>query len=156
MTRELFQIHKQNTKNYLNYMLKMSHYLNRPLIEECEDSYITNISTHKDATEAEVRRHLAQVQELLAKPNTTLRLVGDTKQSGRYDFFDSISYRFETEIVKETIEDYQVVESMRNLVKRHLGLREWAHLECKVMQLFKDGVIGWEQVVEAHKGDCNL
>jgi len=156
MTKEEFFAHKAQTIRTMDYMLELSRTHNKPLTEYAKEYDKKRIIIKRDADEDELRETMLDIAIMMDKPKTVMSMRGETKQSGRYDYFNYIEYSFKTLVVKHEIEAYQVEDMMKLWVKQKLGLNSYDYLECQVMQLFKDGTIEWEDVIKAHKGACKL
>lgn len=156
MTREKFAEHKAQLKRTMEYQLSLSKVYNKPLSNYCGYTDVKTITLNENDTEQDLRDKLLEIAIFMQYDNTTLTQSGHTRASGRYDFFDHVNYNFNTIRVRDELPDQAVEEAMKQLVKRHLGLKPYEHLECKVMQLFKEGIIEWADVIEAHKGDCEI
>ena len=81
-------------------------------------------------------------------------MEGTTFSSGRYDYFKAMQVIIPSIVIRDKIENEQIENAMRQLVKKELRLKEWENLECKVMALYKQSLIEWEDVVLAHKIEC--
>jgi len=90
--------------------------------------------------------HKVNQEELIEQPYCTRHMVG-------------VRYAYETDILRSHIDDRQVTNAMREFVTNKIRLEtnsKYVELECKVMDLFKAGIIDWEMVIESHKRDCSL
>ncbi len=59
-------------------------------------------------------------------------------------------------MVRDKIAKYQIEDTMKALVKKHMGLKPYQTLDCKVMDLYKAGTITWDEAKEAIHKDCDL
>ena len=86
------------------------------------------------------------VEELTEQPYCTVRMVGTR-------------YNYETFSLRDEITDRQVSQATKRIVLSTIRLatgRKYVQVDCKVMDLFKDGFINWETVLESHGKDCSL
>lgn len=155
MTKEDFKRQKEQTKKYMNYMLGLSRYLGYPLKDFCLSTDRINIYMSKDAKPNELIHKINEANILISQ-GYTIQLDGNTKPSGRYDIFESAYFKLSKDLVRDSIEEEQVQDKMRKHIKRKLGLGKWDTLECKVMDLFKKGLITWEEVAKSHSSNCEL
>ena len=156
MKLHIFKAHYQGIEETMKSTLIMSKALNRPLKDYCEKIETETVSIHKDDNEEELRRKQELISSLTLKANTTMSIKGYTKQDGRYDFFNFLEYRFETKVIREVISKNQIEEAMKRLVKKAIGLQSYSYLNCQVMALYKQELIGWDEVVTAHTKECQL
>ena len=84
----------------------------------------------------------------------TKDILGGTRNIGT-------TYRFElpesiTQVTEEMVQRY-MRKAITNIIAKQLGKSKYyISLECKVMELFKSGIIDWNQVLESHKNGCSL
>lgn len=76
--------------------------------------------------------------------------------AGRVGYYShtliSVKYK---ELIHEVSDD--IVKSyMHKALKSMMGLKSYNCIDCKLMQLFKDGKIDWETLIASHKGGCSL
>jgi len=150
MTLEHFKAVKANTESYMTYMLGLSKQLGYPLKDFCREAVITTV-TIEDKAEEDLQ---AKIRMLATMPNLTVK--GHTRPQGRYDIFKSVVFTSTVYKVREAIHPDQVQAEMKKFVRRQLGLYEWSTLHCEIMDLFKKGIIDWDKVIQAHKGECSL
>ena len=152
MTLQHFNAVKQNTEKHMKSQLYYSKHVGYPLAKYC---YITREHTVSiDKYDDNVAEKLYKLSNLAMKH--TLKVSGSTKAEGRYDYFSAVHFTYTEQVLRDCIEPEQVQKEMREWVKRQLGLGQWAELHCRVMDLFKKGLIDWDEVVKAHKGNCSL
>jgi len=156
MKLHIFKAHYQGIEESMRETLTMSKALNRPLKPYCVKLESETVSIHKDNSEEELRRKQELISSLTLKANTTMSIKGYTKQDGRYDYFNFLDYRFETEVIREVIHKSQIEEVMKKLVKKAIGIQSYSYLNCQVMALYKQELIGWDEVVTAHTKECQL
>ena len=86
------------------------------------------------------------VEEVTEQPYCTRYMIG-TK------------YNYEVDMLRDEITDRQVSQSMKRYILDRIRLetgRQYVQVECKVMDLFKDGLIDWNTVLESHGKDCSI
>ena len=92
-----------------------------------------------------------------------LKFHGYTKALGRYDEFTGIDVYYQG-AVPRNYSDEQIETLIQTRTKAELTLivmpdgysENSFHLDCKLMELFKEGVMTMNEVVERSKGDCSL
>jgi len=158
MKLHIFKAHKQGITEAMQETLTMSKALGRPLKDYCiqevkEDVYIY---ANEDRNELDLDELLYKVEQLRKKPNSTMSIHGGTKPAGRYDYFSYVRFIATIDTIKDTIEPHQIEEAMKLLVKKHMGLKSYANLDCKIMDLYKSEVITWEEATEAMHKQCEI
>ena len=154
MTLDHFNSVKKNTEDYMNYMLGMSRYLGKPLEKFCGHEIHETIVIEED--EPQDTLHIKLKRILLLSFNSDVKVTGDTRPSGRYDYFKSASFTVARPELRTSIHPDQVQGEMKEFVRKQLGLGKWDTIRCRVIDLFKQGIIEWDDVVKAHGGDCEL
>jgi len=152
MTLAHFNEVKKNTEAYMNHMLGMSRHIGYPLEKFCGHSVAETV-TIEEGEDYEV---VAERLKYLATMTEPITVSGSTRASGRYDYFDRVHFTIERHQVRPEIAHEQVQDRMKQFVKRELGLKAWDTLHCRVMDLFKQGKIDWDEVIKAHEGSCEL
>jgi len=92
-----------------------------------------------------------------------LKFQGYTKSIGRYDEFTGIDVYYYGAIPR-IYSDEQLETLIQTRTKAELTLivmpegysEQSFHLDCKLMELFKEGTMTMNEVVERSKGDCSL
>jgi len=155
MQLHIFKAHKQGiSENMEQNLIHAKATDNREAPDYCFTKQYETIEIHKSIEGEDLLHQLERGVEL-AK-HGTLKARGRTKQEGRYDFYNSIDYTVTTKHFRTHIEDEQVEEVMKALVKKAMGLRSYDYLNCQVMAIYKRGEITWQEATQAHKEDCNL
>ncbi len=152
-----FNAHKQGIAEAMQETLTLSKHLNRPLKEYCiiyryETVTIPQNEDDRDKPLEELLNDLNALREI---PNSTLSMDGYTKASGRYDYFDRVVYTAKITCIRDSINPSQVEDAMKVLVKKAIGLKSYQHLDCKVMKLYKQSKITWEEAKETMLEECS-
>ena len=108
----------------------------------------------------------ASTEETLSLMKEVVALAGHTKGDinhmtyetpvGRVGYYSHINYYVTYTTVVDEISDQLVKDTVQKAIRNMMGLTNWAYIDCKVMQLFKEGKIDWETVVKSHQEDCTL
>lgn len=85
-----------------------------------------------------------------------ITITHNTRPSGRYDVLDKITLTATTYKTREVLSDLATKSHLRRIMARQLGLHSWQTPECKLVDLFKEGIISWDDLVKSHKKDCEL
>ena len=92
-----------------------------------------------------------------------LKFNGYTKAYGRYDEFESLEVYYQGYTPKKyTKEQLEILIQVRTkaeltqIVMPDDYSEQSFHLDCKLMELFKEGAMTMSEVVERSKGDCSL
>ena len=103
------------------------------------------------------QQKLLELQEFLTEhKNLSLTMESMLYSSGRYDYFKYVKYIATSyELVNEVPEEV-ITGFMKSIVKKQLGLYKHDYLDCKVMKMFKEGIITWEETKRLHHEDCSL
>jgi len=153
MTLDTFWAHKEGITEAMRSSLIMSKHLNKPMHDYCEyiEHIVVTINKGKDKDLSE----LQEIQHLLDE-GYELNVDGDTKQEGRYDYFRCVHFKFSKKLLRDKIKDTQIEDAMIALLKKEMGLTYYAAIECKVMSLFKEGKIDWDDVIKTHTTDYKM
>jgi len=101
-----------------------------------------------------------------------MKFVSDCMQAGRDVSINGIthtpycstytigtSYTIEGRKLREYIADYQITNKMKKFVTDKIRVaidNEYKQLDCKVMDLYKSGIINWNDVIVSHGKECSL
>lgn len=157
MTLDIFWAHKEGITQAMKSALIMSKALNKPMHDYCEYKDYITISFDKGKVEDinEAMDKLQRVQSLI-DDGYTLKIDGETYADGRYDYFHRADFKLSKKLLRDKIEDTQIEDAMRALLKKEMGLGLYKEIECKVIALYKEGKIEWEDVVKAHTTNCKM
>jgi hypothetical protein len=75
---------------------------------------------------------------------------------GRVGYYDHTTFYVEYLEVVDEITKAKLKDTVHKALCGIMGLSEYAHIDCKLMQLYKDGKLSWEDLIKAHKEDCTL
>jgi hypothetical protein len=151
MKLSTFNAHREGIAQTMRENLTFSKHVGYPIKDYCGKEQIVTISFDKDIEPNELREKL---EKALHHLNDKAYVGGTTFSSGRYDYFKAMQVIIPSIVIRDKIENEQIENAMRQLVKKELRLKEWENLECKVMALYKQSLIEWEDVVLAHKIEC--
>jgi len=157
MTNTTFFALKAGLRETMKDTLNCSRYRGEAIKEYCsEPTYHTITSRHSDDS-FEAKESLLNVQDYIERyPMAELKVDNISERENCTTYSIGVRYEFTRYELRAEIEEWQVEEQMKKFVKKQLKLDRWDTLECRVMDLFKQGIIGWKEVVEAHTGSCSL
>ncbi len=87
-------------------------------------------------------------------PEGTVSIKGHTRVSGRHDFFSHLTIAVTTYKKLEKIEPLHVKRMLQPIIAKQLGMYSWQTPDCRILELYKDGSITWEECVKAHNVSC--
>jgi len=144
MKLDIFWAHKEGISQAMRSALIMSKALGRPMHDYCEYTDNVTIQLNKGLVEDtdEVMEKLQSVQAYIDN-GYTLKIDGDTRADGRYDYFHCAYFKLSKKLLRNKIEDTQIEDAMRTLLRKEMGLRPYREIECKVqLYLSKVRLIG--------------
>ena len=97
-------------------------------------------------------KELRDIMDNLPDGEVTIR--GHTEPIGRSDFFKYLTIHITTYKKIEKVDPLQVKSMLMPIIGRALGLGRWYDPDCKLLALYKDGSITWEECINAHKETC--
>ena len=155
MTKEIFFAHKEGIAEAMRSALIMSKHRGYALHSYCLTHDTITVCVLKDDTDEAKIGKLKEVNkycELYGAPS----IHDSTEKPNCVSYFRGTYYAFRKPKLRDKIEDTQIEQKMRTLVRKELGLHVYQDLECKVMALFKEGHISWDEVMEQHGKACTL
>lgn len=156
MTLEHFKAHREGIASNMRANLLFAKATNTHIQPYVEYTEYHSISIYKEDHKDQVLGQMEAVYALAEEPRARLTQEALTQYRHCTKEFIGTSYTIATPKLRTHITDEQIQDAMKELVKQKLGLTEWDTLECRVMDLYKQGVIGWDKIVEAHQGSCDL
>lgn len=170
MTLEAFKKHKLLIRESLERNLaKDILMVNNGVQTYREDSVITRYKEIKILKEDNIVLKLKkldkEINKLRAVSGVTISQRAITKMEHCHKSFEGTLFTVYYKELRTSITDKQVEDIMRKYVskmltsieKRNTGyIWERVSVDCKVMDLFKQGKISWEDCVEAHKIECKF
>ena len=82
-----------------------------------------------------------------------------TEQPHCHRYMTGIRYNYKQYHIRDEITDRQVSRAMKTLMQDKIRSetgRKYVDMDCKVMDLFKDGLIDWDTVLQSHGKDCSI
>ncbi len=158
MTREHFFAHKEGIASNMRANLLFAKATGRIIQPYCAEKSIHNMVIYDDAerNERPVADILEDILAISREHNVPVKL-SDFKEWGTcVHYHVGTQFTTTTPLIRKTITEEQIKDEMRKFVMKKLKLGDHATLECRVMELYKQGKIEWADVVEAHKGQCEL
>lgn len=164
MNKETFFTYKKALGDSMKSTLIHSKAVGRPLQPYCatdvthviaihhESGYFADESKNGDAKET-----IADVYDFMERyPEAILTMESLTEQLFCTLVACGTRFTFTIPSIIGEITDYMIEAKMKEWVRSKLFLRDGEVLECRVLDLFKKGVITWEEVKLAHVGNCEL
>ncbi len=153
-----FNAHKQGIREAMEANLiwdkhhgTISHNSSR----ESETNYIEILF---DDDKSEVAPKVEQLSNLY-KDGVAVTISEMSEQPHCHRYMVGTRYSYEIYTIRDEITDRQVTRAMQKFmtakIRRETG-RNYVDLDCKVMDLFKDGLIDWTTVLQSHGKDCSL
>lgn len=75
---------------------------------------------------------------------------------GHVGYYDHTTFSVKYYEVVNEITDTLLKDTVHKALRGIMGLSKYSYIDCKLMQLFKDSKLSWEDLVKAHKEDCSL
>lgn len=155
MTLEQFNKLKEDTKKNLEYKLALSKQKIVPYKVVTEE--ITEKFQLLSGAEAKIQLETLEAVVTFAKAtNGNISHIIFETTSGRVGYYSHTNYYVKYDRVVDAITEKMVKKSVHKALVSIMGLTTHNSIDCKLMQLFKDGEITWEALVKAHKEDCTL
>jgi len=108
-------------------------------------------------SETDLKHSAKTIQEFMQEHDGSgITIEHSLRAAGRHDYLKEIRVVAKTYKLRDEVSDYTVKRYMQKIVAKQLGLYYWQTPECKILKLFKEGTITWEEVVKAHKDTCDL
>jgi len=120
-------------------------------------NYLT-IEVKFDDEPEHVAEKMAMVVDLI-KDGTTVKMEEITEQPHCHRYMTGIRYNYKQYHIRDEITDRQVSRAMKTLMQDKIRSetgRKYVDMDCKVMDLFKDGLIDWDTVLQSHGKDCSI
>jgi len=157
MTNTTFFALKAGLRETMKDTLNCSKYRGEAIKDYCLEAIHHTVTSRHEDDSFEAKESLMNVQDYIERyPEAFLKVTTiEERQHCRTEAI-GVRYEFKRYVFRATIEDWQVDEQMKEFVKKKLKLDRWDTLQCRVLDLFKQGVIGWDKVEEAHTGNCSL
>ncbi len=155
MTKEIFFAHKEGITEAMNSALIMSKHRGKALHKYCETYDNIIVTIKKECTEEEFGLAIEKIYKL-SHDYGAPTIAFTTHTPHCIERTTGAMYSFKIPKLRDRIEESQVAQKMKTLIRKELGLKTYDNLECKVMQLFKDGHISWDEVQAQHGVACKL
>jgi len=164
MTLEQFNAHKEQIRTNLQEHLA----IDRLLYSKGQHSGFRKNSLKKKFINIEIKhkecniKKLTALTTLLEIKNRELK-VDNLMEYGTCSCKNKVvgvRYTIEWDEIREEIEEAQVEVIMKAYIFKLLNIHNkfpWNFtLDCKVMKLFKEGKIDWDETIKSHNEDCNI
>jgi hypothetical protein len=155
MILEQFNKLVENIRNSLERKLEVSRQTGK-LYPAVTKKVIEKFQLLDGASTEEILSLMREVTNLAEHTNGTITHQTYETSAGRVGYYSHTNYYVAYASLIDEVDDNLVKETVQKALKNIIGLESWQYLDCRVMQLFKDGKIDWETVVKAHKEDCTL
>ena len=154
MTLEQFSDFKEQVQKDLNRKLKLSQ------DARCATYHIAMQDKEQSFTlQDNMEGQLELLKEVIAfaeKVQGTVSHSPKEDSRGRVGYYSHTIFTVSYKEVMAEITEEKVKETVKKALKGMMGLSRYSYIDCKLMQLFKEGKLSWEDLVKAHKTDCSL
>jgi len=155
MKVEQFFARKQMMKQTMDATLAKSKLEGRALKPYClRTEYITVVLLEAD-TPLLLQAKLLRIQHNTEKYGSP-KIDGILEYMHCTNYYKGTTFKFTNTLLRDEITEMQVQDRMRNMIRSELGLKSHATIECKVMDLYKKGLIEWDTVKAQHGVACSL
>jgi len=153
-----FNAHKQGIREAMESNLIWDKHHGTMSHNSSRDYDCMSIEILFDDEPAHVAEKMQMVVDLI-KDGTAVKLDEISEQPHCHRYMTGIRYNYKKYHIRDEITDRQVKGAMTNfmtgLIRKETG-RKYVDLDCKVMDLFKDGLIDWNTVLQSHGKDCSI
>jgi hypothetical protein len=171
MTPELFFAHKEGIKQNMEQNLLFAKATNKVAPNYCYKNEFRSFKVmkgdslqdiHSALTEVQNALHEARVGSMVGKCGKPRIIIEEiTERPHCTTYFKGTDYQVVVPVLRPYIDLKQVEYEMKEYVislLRNPKDPSWYifNLKCEVLKLFKDGKITWDDVVSAHKEDCDV
>lgn len=141
-----------NLRNTIEAGLKLDLELGKikPILLKEEKVYF---KVYPDDTQASVLESMLAFNK---KVNGKITHSITEKDTGRVGYYEYTEYRVTYSSVVPEITEALVKKCTHQALKGIMKLGKWDTIDCKLMQLFKDSKLSWEDLVDAHKIQCTF
>ncbi len=153
-----FNAHKQGIREAMEANLIWDKHHGTMSHNSSRDYNYMSIEVKFDDEPAHVAEKMQMVVDII-KDGTKVELEEVTEQPLCHRYMTGIRYNYKKYHIRDEITDRQVSRAMKKLmikkIRNETG-RKYVDMDCKVMDLFKDGLIDWNTVLQSHGKDCSL
>ena len=153
-----FNAHKQGIREAMESNLIWDKHHGTISHNSSRESEIKFIEIKFDDQVAEIADKMEQLSNLY-RDGVAVEINEMTEQPNCYRYMVGTRYSHKVYTIRTHITDRQVTRAMKSLmttkIRSETG-RKYVDMDCKVMDLFKDGLIDWNTVLQSHGKDCSL
>ncbi len=153
-----FNAHKQGIREAMESNLIWDKYHGTISHNTSRDYNYLSITVKFDDEPEHIAEKMAMVVDLI-KDGTKVELEEIAEQPHCHRYMTGIRYNYKKYHIRDEITDRQVSGAMQKLmtakIRSETG-RKYVDMDCKVMDLFKDGLIDWSAVLQSHGKDCSI
>ena len=155
---DTFKAHKQGIREAMESNLIWDKYHGTISHNSSRESEIKYIEIKFDDEVAEIADKMEQLSNLY-KDGVAVEISDITEQPNCYRYMVGTRYSHKVYTIRDEITERQVTRAMKKLttklIRSETG-RKYVDMDCKVMDLFKDGLIDWNTVLQSHGKECSL
>jgi len=157
MTKQDFKNTKTLLKRTMEYNLKIALKNNKSSFDYCYEAVDKTITIKHDEKHEAIQGKLEYITAEIAK-GTPYTIFGMTEQPHCTVRSIGTYYTFKHRQLREEITARQVEQRMKNLIRNKIREdtdNKYRELDCRVMDLFKRGIISWSEVIISHQVECS-
>ena len=153
-----FKAHKQGIRENMESNLLWDKYHGTSKHSTSKDYDVEIIEIKFDDDRVEIATKMEQLSNLY-QVGTSIEITDMTEQPHCHRYMVGTRYSYRSYYLRDEITDRQVTKAMQKFmtakIRSETG-RKYVDMDCKVMDLFKDGLIDWNTVLQSHGKDCSL
>ena len=153
-----FNAHKQGIREAMESNLIWDKHHGTISHNTSRESKTNYIEVKFDEDRSDIATKMEQISNLY-KDGVAVKISDITEQPNCYRYMIGTRYSYEVYSIRDEITDRQVSRAMKELMIKKIRSetgRKYVDLDCKVMDLFKDGLIDWNTVLQSHGKDCSI
>jgi len=155
MTLEKFNKLKKDTRKNLERKLEVSKQTGK-LYPAVTERATEKFQLLDGASTEEILSLMSEVIALGKHTGVNISHQTFETSEGRIGYYSHTNYYVKYDKIVDEITDDLVKKSVHAAIRGIQGWPEWSYIDCKIMQLFKDGKIDWDTVVESHNKECSI
>ena len=165
--QDLLELHDQVSYE-LNQTLADMKVENSKNIEDYDRNLLSidevKIHITKDDDVMEKLREVIKTYEATDAIGTKVVMDGSTYASGRYDYFDSVSFSVRFYTIVDKVSDSYIKSIVKDQLIILVKPADWTkddmyrpfYLECSLLKLFSEGTISIDDVIAKSNEDCDV
>ncbi len=155
---DTFNAHKQGIREAMEANLIWDKHHGTISHNSSRESETNYIEVKFDEDRSDIASKMEQISNLY-KDGVAVKISDIIEQPNCYRYMIGTRYSYAVYSIRDEITDRQVSRAMKTLMQDKIRSetgRKYVDLDCKVMDLFKDGLIDWNTVLQSHGKDCSI